>query len=741
MNLGRHNHRGNTLILVLAMLSLLGLAVIAFSYGARLEAIASSNFSRRIQARMTANIGLAAALPLAAEATSVTTTLQPWNFALAATSAPLRRPDGTPSVSIVPSALARRTGTTAPPPAGFARANDPGQAVIAIGDLSGRVNMNTVRSPKALERFLEAVFREAGATSPDEHVGLRARATMVRRDGRVADKATTSTMQPDLRKAPASGGRRIESLSDLAQKGTPSSMGLFTGAELQVLAPHVTVFSQSPEVFNFRGGALPKLPIDSEPGVREIHALLKRVFPGHENRLLLQFAANIVDFIDGDNVPTVVTDQANPQPWNAILGLEKTPLITEVYPDSATSVGDFGQFVELFNPWDEPIVLANWRLAIGGGMGFGEPSRSVTLNTTIQPGGYVIITDNYDAPELDSEPGTGSFLSVFGARADGALRRIVVDPNFALPDENSFVVLADGANHPVDVFSYTAAAGRNTLRSYQRDDPRVRAFAVADATPFDRPPPSIYKGGPQRELALRNAWRGAGNAPLASPTDLLRVSTAYAGLRGSGQQSILQPHGWQAPALRPPDGEEDPGTNLDVRVIDLFVVPQQWAEPARDRRTGESPADRNATPSGDVDADDVIYSYGKLNVNTCHRLALLSLDLEVDGRDHMTPALLAAFDRHRGERLAQRRVPFLNTSDLLVALFPNPSEADLAVFAKLADQVTVGSSAFEITTSNRAVEAGSDTGSGNRAPAVSRAYWAVSLDSAPCSILALRSLP
>lgn len=737
MNLGRHNSRGNTLILVLAMLSLLGLAVIAFSYGARLEAIASSNFSHKIQSRMTANAGFAAALPLAAEATSVTTTLQPWSYALTATSAPLRGPDGAPSVSIVPSALARRAGNATPPPPGFARASDPGQAVIAIADLSARVNLNTVRSPKALERFLEAAFREAGVTNAADYTGLRARATIARRDGRVADKATTSTMQPDLRRSPASNARRIESLADLTQKGTPASGALFTAGELQVLAPHVTVFSQSPEVFNFRGGALPKLPLDSELGVGEIHALLKSVYPNHDKRLLLQFAANVVDFMDEDSIPTVVTDPDNPLPWSAVFGLEKTPFITEVYPDSSTSEGDAGQFVELFNPWDEPIVLVNWRLAIGGGMGFGEPSHSVTLNTTIQPGGYVVITDNYDAPPLDSRTGEGSFLSVFGARADGGHRRIVVDPAFALPDENSFVVLAAGANQPVDVFSYTSAAGRNTLRSYQRDDPRVRTFAVAEATPFERPPSGVYTGNAQRELAMRNAWRNAGNAPLANPTDLLRVSTAYAGLRGMGQQSILQPNGWQGPALRPAaDGDTGAATNLDVRVIDIFMVPQKWAEPARDRNAG-----RNEAGTGADSTDGVRYSYGKLNVNTCHRLALLSLDLEVGGRDHMTPALLAAFDRHRGERLAQRRIPFLNTSDLLIALYPDPSESDLAVFAKLADQITVGSSAFEITTSNRAPVAGTEAGSGNRAAAVSRAYWAVSLDSAPCSILALRSLP
>jgi len=41
--------------------------------------------------------------------------------------------------------------------------------------------------------------------------------------------------------------------------------------------------------------------------------------------------------------------------------LEETPLITEVYPDAATSVGgDEGQFVEIYNPWNHPITMTNW---------------------------------------------------------------------------------------------------------------------------------------------------------------------------------------------------------------------------------------------------------------------------------------------------------------------------------------------------------------------------------------------
>jgi hypothetical protein len=715
------------------MLSLFALAVISFSFGARLETLSGANFALQTQARLTSTSSFASALPLLSEATSVTTTLQPWNQALAVTSAPTRRAQS-----------ASRSGRSMDLPGT--------QAVIEVNDLSSRVNLNTIRNRRSLERYLDAVFASAKESSGGGNAAQRARTLFALRDGRSAvDMLTTQTMQPDLRMKPVAGSGRFDTFADLQKGKTGLSASMFTPEELQTLAPHLTLFSQNPETYTTEDGAShSRKAITEEMSADEIHEALRELFPGHDNRLLLQFAANLADFVDTDNVPTVLTDPNHPQPWNALIGLEKAPFITEVYPDSLSEETDAGQFVEIANPWNEPINLVNWRLAIGGGMSVGSPGSVVTINTVLPAGGTLVLTDNYETPAINAPPGTGSLVSIFGQRADGVRKKIVESRQVQLPDKNSFVVLADAAGRPVDVFSYTETAGRDTRSSYQRNDPRVRSFAVGESTPFERAPAGIYTGTPEDEATLRSSVSGA-NAPLQSSVDLLRISTAYVGLSGAENAPALRPHPWQISLLeKPQQAGEQTVTNLDLRLVDMFLVPQVWPETAAladyttatlaDQRTADDDLKTTIT-----ERDGTYYSYGKLNLNTCAKEALYSLDLAVDGRDFMSDDVIERFAAFRDTRLAARQTPFRNPSDLLIALFPPGSEVNPAVLGKLLDQTTVGSSAFEVVTSNRNLpgEANGKSGSGqsNRSPAKASMQWAVALDRQPCSLLGVRSLP
>src|SRR5690606_3549172 len=127
---------------------------------------------------------------------------------------------------------------------------------------------------------------------------------------------------------------------------------------------------------------------------------LRLAFPDKNEALLLQYAANLADFSDDDDEPTILDrdgnvitgiDLNNPAALrNYTIGVEQVPLISEVYPDSLTSLGfaDAGQFVEIANPWNRSVSLQGWTIRTSGG-------GSVTLAATLPANGYLVITDNY----------------------------------------------------------------------------------------------------------------------------------------------------------------------------------------------------------------------------------------------------------------------------------------------------------------------------------------------------------
>ena len=97
-------------------------------------------------------------------------------------------------------------------------------------------------------------------------------------------------------------------------------------------------------------------------------------------RMAWQFAANVIDYRDGDLVPTVygqdVTRLAKP-----VYGVEPHPFITEVFVDISELVdvdgdglitgaeADDGIYaVELYNPYPVPLDISNWRLGTKNGI-------------------------------------------------------------------------------------------------------------------------------------------------------------------------------------------------------------------------------------------------------------------------------------------------------------------------------------------------------------------------------------
>ncbi|MEI7633243.1 MAG: hypothetical protein WCK47_03075 [bacterium] len=743
----RQDQRGSTLIMVLALLSILIFLAAALAYTSRLEKITSGNFARATQARIAAATGLPQALALARPAFNLTTTLQPWRQAaldqnLAA--------DSTKKTASSGRAYPAFTNTSTGQTSNTQDGGQPQPSAVQISDLCARVNINTVSNPQAFERFLSALYASGNPNTIASVSKLRAQAMIAYRiaDSRAAAAVlTTTTPEADLRKLPPDGTRYFYSLGELSH--IMGGVKLFGSEdEIKALNNYITVFSQSPEMFNISDEyAVPKHPV-AEMEVNRLLDVLKRAFPEKDPRLLMQFAVNAADYADPDDVPAVMTDPQHPEPWNVIIGCERTPLISEVYPDSVTYKDgrDDGQYVEIYNPWDKVMVLRNWRLAIAGGI-YGSPGiGSVVINTEIPPDGHIILTDNYDHPQTDDSADSGCFLSIFGARKDDGKRKLIETAALNLPDKNSFVALLDAEGHLIDVFSYTSAAAPNSKISYQRDDPRVRSFSVAQATPFEKPPKGICTAPPLMENAVRQAWKN-GNAPLASPADLFKVSTAYAGLRQSDGATVYDTHPWQAPeyATTP----ENKTTNLDARILDAFTAVSRSdarettlpasAQRASQRRTMDTKTD--TTQSKDqATSSGVLYAYGRLNLNTCPKFALLSLDTG-DANLALTQDFIDKFEAYRLAKLASGRPPFRNISEFFTKFFPNPDEKQMKVIEKLLNQVTVSSSSFEIIAENRLPKEDSASKSkntktaGRESPPRARLKWTVALDREPFSLI------
>ena len=368
------------------------------------------------------------------------------------------------------------------------------------------------------------------------------------------------------------------------------------GMTLQIfeaLRDHVTVFSASADVATLSdqammalAGALPterietpKTPLNSA-SLEEIQETLRLHFPNWNALLIRQFAANIVDARDEDHIPTMLEGE-NGLP---ILGIELTPYINEVWPDSVTSAedGDDGQFLELYNPYDVTIDLTGWIIDTGVGR--------TTLHGAIRPGGFLIVTDDFngtrDAGQDRNRPGYGSFYDIFGLMPNGTTRLLVEDPFFDLPNDAGVVWLYDADGNPIDYFPYSGGRFDGVERSFQRDDPRVRASRLMRPTPFERN--SAYE--PPQEMAEEALFPSARqfNQPFASVGDILHIHAGRAGAMtiageapvggsvnvqtGTFRRALPTQYtewsvAWAWPQVQSLDGSEP-----DLRLLDVFCL-------------------------------------------------------------------------------------------------------------------------------------------------------------------------
>ncbi|MFA5392974.1 MAG: hypothetical protein WC081_07165 [Candidatus Ratteibacteria bacterium] len=139
------------------------------------------------------------------------------------------------------------------------------------------------------------------------------------------------------------------------------------GPEIYEKAKNViTVFSYDK---NLNFGGKPRFDLN-RASISEIKEGLRRCGFSNEAQIC-QVAVNIRDYQDEDSVPSKDADSKN----NTYYGLEKTPYFNEIEaaPDLEekwnASVLTYwwskGEFLELFNPYSQPVSVGGWKIDIG----------------------------------------------------------------------------------------------------------------------------------------------------------------------------------------------------------------------------------------------------------------------------------------------------------------------------------------------------------------------------------------
>jgi len=397
----------------------------------------------------------------------------------------------------------------------------------------------------------------------------------------------------DIRNEPYGDDIRIENLMELLDYPETASTGITT-EEIRDLHSVLTVFNASIREHVVDGRVYQMTDINRASPEEIYRALTMLYGEGDKNEILLrQFAVNLVDARDTDSIPTQYPDSAF---GVDIFGVERTPLITEIYADSRTPIeyGDDGQFIELYNPWSEPIRIAGWHLR-GAGL-------NVMLSGSIPPQGYLIITDDLDGTVLsdqDDLDGTGSFYDIFGLLPDGLRRQVKVVPSLSLIDVGSqlTVELENEDGDVVDVFRWSSEdADEDSLYSYQRRNPVIREAIRASATPFNK----LRTGNIDSE-ALERLAQGPQNGPFVSVADILTVFTGFADpTRKVSQLDTF-------PVIGTPDSEDEKvaelagdRNRLDARLMNVFDVYMSDPEPSTSQKNAANKSRRS-----DIDEEGV----------------------------------------------------------------------------------------------------------------------------------------
>jgi hypothetical protein len=770
--------RGSTILIVLGLLSILILLATTLAFTSRIEVASSRNFARSVQNRSAAVTGVQEAAfrlvqTLPQDAVGLYDLGEQPVLAPAARRVGLPAPNVVASATnvTVPREIVR-PGQTPKVLVGTPSTI----ADVRFADAAARINLNTADRP-TLERLFNYVLPLSGITDRDPSILALAIFNFRLGPNRVPgnpgddDKSTELNLAatwrrqagltpggiPRIQRSPlaiprgsimATGGTPVCStagldISDLVDQllnGVDESTEyiadirlpafgddrrlssaddlvlvnpfLFTPEVINALRPHVTGFSISQQAFRTRNNRIRAVLDLNRASVEEIIDALDDIYGGRRDPdLLIQVALNIVDSRDADRIPTVRRNTAG-DGW--VIGFERTPVITEIYPNAVTPEdrGDDGQYVEIYNPWSGPIDLTGWRLTVG--------STDYLLQGILAPQGYLIVTDDYDNANdpnasLDA-PGTGSLYDIFGVVANGVTRRVLEIASFNLPHNEgrrTTVRLGDPDGNLIDVFEYEIPFGHSFLNSFQRYNPLVRDPVLLAATPFALPP-----ADPNSNLVAVKL----SNLPLDRPfVNVLELFDMFVGFPGDSTSRWAFPK-LTLPSADPPPADEQIANYLlmDARLVDIFTIEMQERRPPADIKSdhltanadgfiSRAPNAWNGEFNKAINDEDTLYwvrwgeapiglRHGRINLNTAGVAVLSAVGFTDLQASHIVTRQLDGIQAGqlgaaRLETLAYRKLSeFLVDEELWGPITDGCDH--LARVRPLFDQVAVGSQAF-----------------------------------------------
>jgi DNA uptake protein ComE-like DNA-binding protein len=767
----RPSRRGSAILIVLALLSVLVLLAMTLAFTSRLEVTSSKNFERAVQNRTAAITGVERVSLAAAAALESDGAASHVAFALAAAQA---TPGARQFLEKAPAGAERDRALLRAAVAGI----QTGSATVAFEDASARLNINTATAAELTLLFEQIAGRSKtigsvdpaalaerivawrlgpdgapGAAGEDDnksapHSLAAERQRAAEADRRTGKSTTLHTGAPrtnlcpgdmpgaksgaearafdqgvdeddeyeaDLRRAAFGDDRRFTSVDQLAGiKG-------MTPRFLAELERYLTPFSAHQSTVR-TAKALNDSPLDlNRATALEIFEALRLNYDGaKDENLLRQFAVNIVDARDADRRRTSLPDASG---RGVVLGLERVPFLTEVMANTLSddAMGDDGQFVEIYNPWPEPIGLAGWRLRVG--------SVEVPLSGVLPPRGFLIVTDDADNrndPAADRElKGTGSLYDLFGIVDRGPAARVIEDRRLDIPHGRGThrIDLLDDAGALADRFTYVLAEPAGPLRSLQRPNILLDEAILHEPTPMALAPldPTLTA---ETTARLREVPR---DAPFTTTLQLLEV---FAGYVAEGGRTGAR---WSFPVLAHPAAVEPrvaiaAGDRrlIDARVLDWFTVEsvdrpslaeqedlkRRTLDPAKAAKLGEADERRLAlAPRG--------AQVGRVNINTASYPVLVAVGF--------TPVQAETILRRRAQleqnliagtatapALYQSMAEVLTDSRLWGSIDPTAPCSTLAQAAPIMGRLTTRSSTFFLEGQARAAAAspqGGTTGS------------------------------
>ncbi len=741
------NRRGSTILIVLALLSVLMLLAIMLMYTSKLERISSENFAQSVQTTTSAITGLDKA---AREAMDRLPIGDPVGTGTLAFIDPSPKAAGNLVVSAKPVAPARIKGLPAVGEPGIRTAT----SHVVFSDLSGRLNLNTA-DRDSMVRLFDVVAASIGefvdsAALADAIIARRLGAdggagTAATDDnasaGRSLDAlASTSTgaasgeCPPLLTRLPYSTATldrasdnsdrvarlcgiapiaraqaddrlrfgideadeyvsdvRYPPFGDDARVGTLAELlaiSSVTETFVAALAPFATTFSVSVETRPSVSDNLSRLSLVdiNRACVDEIlDVLLDQYGDTKEEDLLRQFAANIVDWRDEDRRPTVIGSKDG---LTSIIGLERTPYITEVYPDASDTTGaDNGEYIEIYNPWPEEFNIQGWTIEVSS-----SAQSRTALTGVLRPGATLIVTDDID----DSDSNGFSFFDQFRIVENGVSRRMLANSQLQIPNSGLVAIrLLDRQGNLVDEFAYRRPADTSVLSSFQRGNPLVREASVARATPFAQ----LAAPPPDAETAERLRYYPA-DAPFTSELELFNVFAGFAtdaGRRGSR---------WGFPALVGPTSAAPADATLandpfamDARMVDLFVV-EAIERPVFSANT--LPGHGGGYAAGDSETLAWYKLYGApigqrrglININTASAPVFYAMGFEQSAVGVLMQRRAAAESANADAVAYRLRSEILVDRDIWPSFGAGQECQRLAAMAPLFAQLTTTSSAF-----------------------------------------------